>query len=156
MKLTKVEKETGLIDLSETPDDEKVVLKLMPGYTFHHPNGTKLQRRFEDRKTGVSVVLMYDAAGGATRVPGDSPFIAVPARAVKGQEVKFARPTSEELEMLSKKGQKNMTPPAAAEPMTSLGVPLENKQLGVVPDKEVKRSEAPPAKDLEEKKPGKE
>ena len=136
MELTEQEQKTGLVDLSTTPDDEKVILKLMPGYTFHHPNGTKLQRKFEDRRTGECMVIMFDSAGGATRVPNDSPFIAVPARAAKGQEVKFARPTPEELEALSGKGQENLTPPASTEPMVTLGV--ENKQLGAVANKEIK------------------
>jgi len=139
MELTEAEKETGVVDLSETADDEKVILKLMPGYTFHHPNGTKLQRRFEDQKTGTSMVLVYDSAGGATRVPNDSPFIAIPAKAVKGQEVKFARPSRKELSALSKRGEQNFSPPAAAEPMVTLGV--ENKQLGKVPNKELEKSE---------------
>ena len=122
MDITKAERETGLVDLSETPDDQKVVLKILPGFTFRHPNGTKLKRDFENKETRETPVVMYDSAGGAIRVPKNSPFLMVPAKAVKGQEHKFARPTSGEVADLKNKGMKNLTPPASWGPMVSVGV----------------------------------
>lgn len=132
---TKRETETGIIDLEGVADADLVVLKVRTGYCFHHPNGTKLERR--EVKGQDPIVLLHAQNGGSTRVPKDSPFISVPAAAVRGQEYKFDRPTEEELMALRMKTVKDLAPPASLAPMVALG--LEDKQLDAAPeDKEIK------------------
>lgn len=137
MEISKQEMETGIPDLAGVGEGEVVRLKLKCGYAYHDPSGTILRRDLPDAE-GNAAVYVQTNGGAAIRVEKDSPFIEVSARAVRGQEHKFERPSREEAEKLRGRKPRSMSPPAAA----MLGLSMGDKDAGPAPeDKEIRGKE---------------
>jgi hypothetical protein len=121
----------------------KVWKKLRPGYTFHHPNGTALQRSLPE-KDGSTTVLAFGKGGGSEDVGG--PFFSLDEEAVATAPFMFEDPTAEELAMLKKKNPKAVAPEkvevATIETVEVEKAPEDKRVTG----KGEKEKDAPPPK----------
>lgn len=114
--------------------------KIRPGYTFHHPNGSAIQRTLTG-PDGTTEVTLFGKGGGSTKM--DGPFFQLEESAVATAKFMFENPTEAELELLKKANPTVVKDPAPEDSVVKTAT-IETTELEEAPqDKEVKGKGSP-------------